>query len=804
MANSNELDAAHRLATLQESFKQHLPERTAEIDQLWTAARDGRNLPVLTKLLDKIHSLAGSSGSFGYPGISEACHMLQNQLVSLVDDRRAFTETRVRIIDVLVKMLVRTVAATANRPSPLAAPAATKADGPPPLVYLLDDDPAMCEYVALHLMQSGYRVEAFQTVQQLKDALSNAQPAALLMDMMLPEGKLAGAKALIAIRAAHPLPLPVIFLSARDDMAARVAAIRAGADAYLTKPLDMGHLSELLGRLAGSTVQSPRVLIVDDDAFQGEWTSTVLESAGMQPYWLSEPGRILQVLDKFKPDLVLMDLYMPSIDGAELAAMIRQHLEWADLPLLFMSGETDPVRQASAIRRGGDDFLVKPVAPDTLIEAISLRLRRSQIRRSSSVLPDQLTPNGHALLMQHLDDCQQEPACALLFLSLDNGEALQNALGLLGMDELIIALEQRLKKQLSEHQHFNRFAAGAFAVTLPNASPDGARRTAERLCHAVAVTPLEVAGSERYVTCSAGIAISEPGLSGNDMVVRADVAARAARQQGANQVHVHDSQADQAATAAELQRQTSLIAQALKEDRLRLAFQPIVALRENPPTYYEALLRLRDGNNQEISPGVFMPIAEQAGLTGHIDQWVVQRAMKVAQAEESMGGAECYFIKLSKHALQDPAFPPWLEKTLIKSGQLGSSFTLEFSEEDLNHLDDTLRDSFAKFRKPGFNLLIDHFKGGERSVQLLHLVRPDFVRLSRQNITALATLPEHHEPLKEAIRVAHDLGAEVIGGYVENTETLGSLWQVDVDYMQGFFAQPPSELMGYDFREVVV
>ena len=130
------------------------------------------------------------------------------------------------------------------------------------------------------------------------------------------------------------------------------------------------------------TQESPReayrVLIVDDVETLAEFYATTLEKAGFETRVINTPFYALTELEKFSPDLVMMDVYMPECSGLELAAVIRQDDKYAEMPIIFLSSEINLDKQMAAINLGGDEFLTKPIEPQHLVAAVLARAKRSR------------------------------------------------------------------------------------------------------------------------------------------------------------------------------------------------------------------------------------------------------------------------------------------------------------------------------------------------------------------------------------------------------------------------------------------
>src|SRR5262249_55707469 len=137
----------------------------------------------------------------------------------------------------------------------------------------------------------------------------------------------------------------------------------------------VARIAELL---AADSADPFRVLIVEDDRSQAIFAESILRKAGMSTCMATEPLVALEQLDVFKPELILMDLYMPNCDGMELTSIIREREAFISTPIVFLSGEQDEDKHFAALNSGGDDFLSKPIRPKHLISAVTNRVQRAR------------------------------------------------------------------------------------------------------------------------------------------------------------------------------------------------------------------------------------------------------------------------------------------------------------------------------------------------------------------------------------------------------------------------------------------
>lgn len=382
MAKPSESDVASELAILQQLFHEQLPLQITNIENLWLSITDGALDSVkLTDLHRMVHSLAGSGGTFGAMPISAAARELEQALKSLATDidLSPLASKQLQLISDLVAQLSQVANQWQPSTVPYIQPAEQEQRVDSNLIYLAEDDELLAANMVIKLEGAGFRVHHFLNLNDFDAACEKEIPAAIIMDIVFSEGDVAGSEHILKLKGRRDSCPPVIFISMRDDVEARLAAARAGARRYFTKPLDMNKMIHTLDGLTERKQKVPfRVLVVDDDETLLKYYETVLRDAGMQVKGISNPLEGVNVLLEFKPDIVVLDVYMPECSGPELAQVIRQDDAYALMPIMFLSTESDLNVQLAAMNLGGDDFLVKPVEAGHLVSAIEARAKRAR------------------------------------------------------------------------------------------------------------------------------------------------------------------------------------------------------------------------------------------------------------------------------------------------------------------------------------------------------------------------------------------------------------------------------------------
>ena len=391
------------LRALQRQFSATLPDRISKLRSQYQELSGPDWQPAKAETLHlQLHSLTGSAGTFGLQSLSIIAREVDDKLRAIITAARPPDKvswqaigTGLARIEELVRSRLDSEGATLVPPN-----ARPRAHGAP-VVYLVEDDVEQAGQLCQILSEEGYRVEVFTALNDFRAACNQKPlPDAVVLDMIFPEGDTAGVTLLRELKTEQENFPPVVFVSVRDDLDARLGALRAGASRYLLKPVAPVALIELLDDLTGRMPRDPyRILLVDDDPVLLEAEASVLRAAGMNVHALSNPRDTLDALNTFNPDVVVLDVYMPDVSGPELAAVIREQEDHLSLPILFLSAETNMGEQLRALNLGGDDFLVKPARAEYLVSAVTARARRS---RQNDEVQRRLRTNLYEREREHL------------------------------------------------------------------------------------------------------------------------------------------------------------------------------------------------------------------------------------------------------------------------------------------------------------------------------------------------------------------------------------------------------------------
>lgn len=375
-------DVQDQLNELRRSYVKNLPDRLSLIETVWQeCCRQGQNSKKLAEMCMLIHQLSGSGATFDIPALSSSARALETLLRQLIDHKIEIAVAHHDQVHKYLKMLQqasRDAVANLALQAPMTKPApvsATKTEAVGPLIFVVEDDLPVAQNLSLRLANAGYRVQILQDPTLLPTAVQQTAPDVLIMDILFPQGS--GTQIVADLQQQREKPLPVIFISASDDINTRLQAVRAGGYAYLHKPVDVAELLDKLALLTGrKSAEAYRILVVDDEPELASYHALILRQHNMVSEIVHDPLRVLDALVQFRPDLVLLDLNMPACNGIELATVIRQQKDYANIPIVFLTAEKNPERYMEAMLVGANDFLRKPIEPVHLVLTLTNHLHR--------------------------------------------------------------------------------------------------------------------------------------------------------------------------------------------------------------------------------------------------------------------------------------------------------------------------------------------------------------------------------------------------------------------------------------------
>lgn len=805
---------------LASSFLNQVPGRISAILENWhQLVHSDWKGNLIDTLIERISTLAESGSKFGVPQISQSGKSLIGHLSDYHntglkpqhDDVVALDGLIHAFKDASIQACNQHAATLASRPHETESADPQKLNGEHK-VYLLGIEESLAAGLMRNFQAKNLEAVLINDPQQIirHYDLNPNDPQFLishvdLLDVLFPESKTGG-----LWNKSNGLPgLPVAFIADSPDLKTRLAAMRVDASAYWSKPVDPYLVAKQIEELSASdTHKQYRVLIVEDDPAQADFADAILSKAKFDCLCVTDPLQVLDALKDFKPDLILMDLYMPEASGSELTAVIREQSEYVDIPIVFLSGEQDLDKQLTALSFGGEDFLSKPIAPKHLISTVTNRIRRARqlshrmyghFRREKEIglhTRNYLLERLDALL---LADSSLEEVTGVFFLKIDKPENLVASVGIGGLDAVLGEVAKHLKSILSSQDILTRFGDSSLSLLAMRSDQAALKALGDELCKSLSQQTIEVENTTLGVTLSIGIYPVEPGnQDSRSIIAHAQIASRQATEAGGNQVNIFIPEKKSGSASDAGPDMSALIKKALDEDYFEIFFQPVVALQGSSLAHYQTLLRLQEPDGNLHAAAEFIPLAEKIGLISKVDQWTIRRAITVIHEHRKLGTHLHLFVSQSADLLENMERLTWLREKR-RSGHIEkNSLTFEFNIHDVAKSLKSAKICFDVLNKMGITTLLTRVSFNPETERVINHLPISFIKLD------YSLLSNAGEEVKNLVELAHERNIKVIAPQVEDPRSIALLWSSGADYVQGNFVQRPESNLIYDFNESVL
>ncbi|NNC71927.1 MAG: EAL domain-containing protein [Sphingomonadaceae bacterium] len=406
---------------------------------------------------------------------------------------------------------------------------------------------------------------------------------------------------------------------------------------------------------------------------------------------------------------------------------------------------------------------------------------------------DMLTGLDNRLAMQMrlgelLDtiDADDDLKIAVIWMDLDHFKTINDTLGHLAGDKVLIVTSQRVKAVLGDRGWLARFGGDEFVIMAKVDSTEEAQAVGEEILESVS-QPVSVNDNTIEVGASLGIAVApEHGRQSEAILKNADIALYHAKNDGGKKVRCFEPFMHEDFL---MHRQIeSGLKRALERNEFTLLFQPIVDIETGLTKSFEALLRWKHPELGQISPAVFIPVAENAGLIGDITKWVLREACTAAAGWPSHINVS---VNISPALLKQTELPVTIIETLVNTGMVARRLELEITESVLLDKSPNTNSLLKQLQKMGLRLCLDDFGTGFSSLTYLRSWEFDTIKIDKsftRNITESTT---DQKIIKAVVQLARSLRAFTVAEGIETAEQLAGVREAGCSHVQGYYYAKP-------------
>jgi diguanylate cyclase (GGDEF)-like protein/PAS domain S-box-containing protein len=672
-------------------------------------------------------------------------------------------------------------------------------------LLVVDDEEMNRDMLSRRLEIEGYETACADSGRAALQLLATSEFDAVLLDAMMPG--ISGYEVLAEIRKTQSiLELPVLMVTARSQSEDMVHAFENGASDYITKPI---NFPVALARISAHVTSRKMAARLRESEMR---------------YSLSAQGANDGLWDW---DLIAQRVHFSerwkSMLGYQTAEIGDDASEWFNR---IHSDDLQHVRQALADHQAGltpqfesehrmlhrDQtyrwMLSRGMAVcDAAGRQTRMAGSQTDITRGKAADPLTGLPN-RVMFMEHLSatvksaQAQSISPFAVLFLDLDRFKVVNDSLGHLAGDELLVAVAKRLEaclrrsdviSRVNDRCTISRFGGDEFVILLKGlSSPDNATLVADRVLEVLA-EPLLLRGQEVNLSASIGIAVATGGdNSADDLLRDADTAMYQAKSQGKSRWCLFDqSMRKQAIDRLALEAD---LLKGIERGEFQIHYQPIVEMPMKQIKGFEALLRWKHPTRGNVSPVEFIPIAEEIGFIVDLGAWVLEHACRQArqwQLEFPAHGQLFMSVNVSTLQFASPDLIDHVRDCLRATGLDGRCLKLEITESALMTDTNLAAARLEELRALGVTISLDDFGTGYSSLSYLQSLKIDNLKIDRSFISRLGESEESKEIVRTIINLAHNLGMQVTAEGIEEPLQHAQLHEMACESGQGYHYSRP-------------
>lgn len=675
------------------------------------------------------------------------------------------------------------------------------AHAPTATLVVICAEEEVAKRIEARLRNSGHPVRTawLNDLEEFEDLLRRAPPDLVLCATNLPT---LSAPDVVRLCGRYAPDLSTLFLAPGPSTAAETAAaLHVGAHDRVSA-LDTAHLAhleeaclrELRAHYLRRDLRLTRARLADFESrhrklLAGTADAVVHVQEGIITHANSAFGAMLGYE---APDALQGNPLMDCVDGAGQAE-VKAFLKLAS------QGKLPKEPKLELELRGRAGKVIKATAQATLGQSQGERLLELLIRAPTEAAPAAPeAPAGRSGLMTILSGAIQSNVGmhrALTVVMVDAFASIEQRLGYQESEEVLDQIGALIQQRLGPKEAMFRFSTALYALVISRPNPEEFSRLAETLREDIAAQLFKTKSHETHVSATV---VCYP-ISGSDqadpVVDQAVGEVRKHSREGGNRTAVIGKTAESVKEAMEDQRRADQLKKALMENRMKLAYQSIASLEGDDRQHFDVLVRMMDESGHEVPAREFIPAAERHGVIVAVDRWVVGRALGVLSKRVGTKDQSSLFVRISEQTLREgDSFYKWfLEQTRqrkIANHQLVIAVTESVVETHISKA----KALCTALRDAGAGIALDHFGTGTKSAQMLDVVPAAFVRFD-YSFSRDFEDPALQSKLAALMDVAKKKDVKTIMGQVENASAMARLWQLGVNYIQGFHIQAPEAVL---------
>lgn len=550
-----------------------------------------------------------------------------------------------------------------------------------------------------------------------------------------------------------------------------------------------------------------KILIVDDNKENRKLIATIIKQNTDHEILLASSGKtVLTFIEDYDPDLIMLDIKMPDMDGFEVAEVLKSNPVTKEIPILFITALRDTEYKIKAFKMGGIDFISKPFNTGELLARVNTHIRLKQVQNElkmkNRLLADRETHLIHLVeektrkiteqlftdtltklpnRLRLMEDLKFSVSSTLILVNIDNFKQINNFFGNKMGDTIILELGNRIETAIEGSGcRLYKLHADEYAV-LSDEKPghNGLKKLISSLHNSVENVPYTYRGHKIWVNVSVGVSGEKENiLETADMVLK---------QVKKEKIHylIYNKSMDILTEYENNLKWAQVVKDAVEDDRILPFFQPIVNNRNHIIEKYESLARLIDETGNVISPYYFLNVSKISKQYKFITRIILKKSFSIFQKT----GVE-FSVNLSVEDILDRRTVDFIVTCLKENGQ-NQKVVFEILESEGIESYDEVSKFISRVKNLGAAIAIDDFGAGYSNFAHILKLDVDYIKIDSSLIKNIEKDINSQIVVKTIVDFSSRLGIKTIAEFVDSRAIFEKVNELGVDFSQGYLISEP-------------
>lgn len=537
-----------------------------------------------------------------------------------------------------------------------------------------------------------------------------------------------------------------------------------------------------------------KILLIEEDEEQIEMTQNILSDAHIDVNVLNNSDSVLDELDSYQPDLVLMDYHIKGVSGDNLVKVIRKNPKFTLLPIVILTSDTSEKTRVKVLNAGADDLLTKPINSELLVSALINRMERSKtLKQHTSEEPSTDKTTFHSVEQSEFDELgmfvdlnRDNPYASIIWLYVTNMSQLQKELGFLSYKNFcqkILGEIMNYDVDFEVKQHISDAVFAFAAADLPRKEAAEWVRTVRNwlksnyfsingkdyYCdvHPVVLTDIQKKPEVDFLISAAENLIID-GHTSSEITYVAE---------GIEEKHFYLIKTQ--------------LEHAIQVRNFKWWYQTIVSTKDTNQEIYQLFIRVMAKQDKEIASSDFFDVARKTGLLKLFDRFTFEHALRIISLGDDSSKTRRVLINQLASDYEDPLEREKKIATITELNVPDYSLIFQFRLDNLEKHTHVTKEIGTELKDAKISICLSNFDCSELGWHIVDLIKPDWIRILPLNSNPKWLDKNSSEYIDKTIEKAHQLGIKVMISEVDSSEFAANLWNLNIDYLQGNFIQTP-------------